>query len=437
MAGGQDRIPTSKIQRTGKFVRTGFKVGRNYLNHYSKKLIKPDLDREQLDERNAKDIYDTLSQLKGSALKVAQMLSMDRGVLPAAFSNQFSQAQHKAPPLSGPLIVKTFRKYFGKSPSEIYDSFEMEAAHAASIGQVHRATKDGERLAIKIQYPGVKDSVISDLNLVRPVARRMFGWQDRDLDVYFEEVKARLVEETDYQLELTRSQEISAQCTHIPNLIFTEYFPEFSADRIITMKWLDGIHMDEFLAQNPTQEIRNQIGQALWDFYNYQVHELKIMHADAHPGNFLFRPEGQVAVLDFGCVKVIPERFYENYFALLNPEVMNDEEKFKESLISAQLIYPDDSPEELEMYMSIAREALEIVLEPFHQETFDFGNEGYFDRIYAYGEKMGRNPALRNSRVPRGDADGIYMNRTYFGLFSILNTLKANIYTQRYMPSFS
>ncbi|MEL7063804.1 MAG: AarF/UbiB family protein, partial [Bacteroidota bacterium] len=200
MASGQDRIPTSKIQRTGKFVRTGFKVGRNYLNHYSKKLIKPDLDREQLDERNAKDIYDTLSQLKGSALKVAQMLSMDRGVLPAAFSNQFSQAQHKAPPLSGPLIVKTFRKYFGKSPSEIYDSFEMEAAHAASIGQVHRATKDGEKLAIKIQYPGVKDSVISDLNLVRPVARRMFGWQDRDLDVYFEEVKARLVEETDYQL---------------------------------------------------------------------------------------------------------------------------------------------------------------------------------------------------------------------------------------------
>ncbi|MEL6846622.1 MAG: AarF/UbiB family protein, partial [Bacteroidota bacterium] len=239
MASGQDRIPTSKIQRTGKFVRTGFKVGRNYLNHYSKKLIKPDLDREQLDERNAKDIYDTLSQLKGSALKVAQMLSMDRGVLPAAFSNQFSQAQHKAPPLSGPLIVKTFRKYFGKSPSEIYDSFEMEAAHAASIGQVHRATKDGEKLAIKIQYPGVKDSVISDLNLVRPVARRMFGWQDRDLDVYFEEVKARLVEETDYQLELTRSQEISAQCTHIPNLVFTEYFPEFSADRIITMKWLD------------------------------------------------------------------------------------------------------------------------------------------------------------------------------------------------------
>ena len=140
MAGELDRIPTSKIQRTGKFVRTGLKVGRNYLNHYSKKLIKPDTDRQELDEKNAKDIYDTLSELKGSALKVAQMLSMDRGVLPAAFSNQFAQAQHKAPPLSGPLIVKTFRQYFGQSPSEIFDTFEMEAAHAASIGQVHRAT---------------------------------------------------------------------------------------------------------------------------------------------------------------------------------------------------------------------------------------------------------------------------------------------------------
>ena len=292
-------------------------------------------------------------------------------------------------------------------------------------------------MVIKFQYPGVKDSVISDLNLVRPVARRMFGWQDKDLDIYFEEVKARLVEETDYQLELQRSQQISEKCTHIPNLHFTSYFPEYSADRIITMKWLDGIHMDEFLAQNPSQEVRNQIGQALWDFYNYQVHKLQIMHADAHPGNFLFRLDGSVAVLDFGCVKEIPDRFYRNYFALLNPEVMNDEEKFKESLVAAQLIFEDDSPEEMDMYMGIAREALEIILNPFHKETFDFGDESYFDRIYEYGERMGRNTALRNSRVPRGDADGIYMNRTYFGLFSILNTLKANIYTQRYMPSFS
>ena len=434
MADEQAKIPTSKIRRASKFVRTGVKVGGNYLRHYSKKLVDPSLERDALDAQNAEDIYGTLSELKGSALKVAQMLSMDRGILPAAFAQQFSQAQHKAPPLSGPLIVKTFRQYLGQSPTELFDEFDLRAAHAASIGQVHCATKDGNDLAIKIQYPGVADSVISDLNLVRPVARRMFGWKDQDMEVYFQEVKKRLVEETDYALELERSLFLSEQCRHLPHLFFATYYPEYSADRIITMSWLEGLHLDEFLAMHPSQEIRNQVGQALWDFYNYQVHELKMMHADAHPGNFLFRPEGQVGVLDFGCVKEIPEEFYQSYFALLQPATLEDEAQFMASCRAARIVLPDDSPEEVALYTGIFREALELVIRPFHAGRFDFGDEAYFDAIYTYGEKMGRSDALRNTRTPRGDKDGIYMNRTYFGLFSILHQLQATVDTRRYMP---
>jgi len=436
MAEEQSKIPTSKIERTGKFVRTGLKVGGNYMKHYAKKLVNKNTSREELDEANAKDIYDTLSNLKGSALKVAQMLSMDRGILPAAFSDQFSQAQHKAPPLSGPLIVKTFKQYLDRSPQELFDHFEMKATHAASIGQVHKAVKNGETLAVKIQYPGVGDSVVSDLNMVRPVARQMFGWKDQDLSVYFEEVKARLIEETDYELELNRSMEISEQCKDLPNLVFAQYYPEYSAERIITMSWLQGHHLDDFLALNPNQEVRNSIGQALWDFYNYQIHQLRQMHADAHPGNYLFREDGSVAILDFGCVKVIPEQFYDNYFAMLKPGILQDEGELYKSLVAAQIIFEEDSEDEKKLYMDIAREALEMVLTPFHREEFDFSEGAYFDRIYAYGEKMGRSPVIRNTRVPRGDADGIYLNRTYFGLFSILNKLGAKVKTRNFMPSF-
>lgn len=434
MAEEQSSIPTSKIRRAGKFMRTGFKVGGNYLKHYSKKLVQPDLDREELDEQNASDIYETLSELKGSALKVAQMLSMDRGALPSAFSNQFSQAQHKAPALSGPLIVKTFQTYFGKSPSQLYDQFEMTATHAASIGQVHRAQWQGKPLAVKVQYPGVADSVVSDLKIVRPIARRMFGWKDSDIEIYFQEVQARLVEETDYELELQRSMQITKDCAALNNLVFATYYPELSCSRVISMDWLEGMHMDEFLASNPSQEVRNRVGQALWDFYNYQVHVLKIMHADAHPGNFMFRETGEVCVLDFGCVKEIPESFYQSYFALLDPAILEDEQKFIAGAKAAQIIYDSDSPQEVALYTSIFREALELVLKPFHQERFDFGDESYFDEIYAYGDRMGRNPAIRQSKVPRGDKDGLYMNRTYFGLFSILNQLKAEVNTQSYMP---
>jgi len=415
---------------------TGLKVGGNYVKHYSKKLVNQNPERDDLDEQNAKDIYNTLKEMKGSALKAAQMLSLDRGMMPAAYARQFAQAQYQAPPLSGPLIVKTFKEYFGQRPQDLFDHFDMQSSHAASIGQVHQATKDGQKLAVKIQYPGVGDSVISDLNMVRPMARRLFGWKDQDLDAYFEEVKARLVEETDYTLELRRSMEISQQCAHLPHLAFASYYPKLSADRVITMSWQEGQHLDEFLATDPDQAVRDALGQALWDFYNYQLHHLKVMHADAHPGNFLFRPDGTVAVLDFGCAKEIPEDFYQNYIALLDPATMEHPEQLKASLIAARIIFPDDQAEEQQMYMDIAQEGMAMVLRPFHAGEFDFGDESYFDEIYAFADRMGRNPALRQSAVPRGDADGLYMSRTYFGLFSILNRLKARVQTTHYMPSW-
>lgn len=433
----QSQIPISKIRRAGKFVRTGVKVGGNYLKAYSQKLIKGELDQEELDKKNAEDIYETLSELKGSALKVAQMLSMDKGVLPQAFSQQFSKAQSKAPALSGPLIVRSFQKYFGKSPLDLFDDFELKAAHAASIGQVHKAKKDGKELAVKIQYPGVGDSVVSDLKLVRPIARRMFGFKDQDIELYFQEVKERLLEETDYELELKRSQQISQACAELPNLFFAEYLPEYSASRIITMSWLEGLSMQDFLATNPRQEIRNQIGQALWDFYNYQIHELKIMHADAHPGNYLFRENGQLGILDFGCVKEIPEDFYQAYIQILNPESLQNEELFMKACYDAQILVAGDSQEEIDLYSGIFRQSWELISEPFLAKKFDFGNKEFFDNIYAFGDEMSKNPALRNSRVPRGHKDGIYLNRTYFGLFTILHELEAEIDTQRYAPVFA
>ncbi len=436
MSESQSNIPSSKIRRAGRFVKTGARVGGNYLKHYSKKLVNKEVDRRDLDEQNAKDIYDALSELKGSALKVAQMLSMDRGMLPEAFARQFSQAQHKAPPLSGPLIMKTFKKQLGHSPSELFDLFDQEARHAASIGQVHQAERNGEKLAVKIQYPGVGDSVISDLNLVRPVARRMFGWKDEEIAIYFDEVRDRLVEETDYELELQRSMEISSKTRHLEGLAFASYYPEFSADRIITMSWLDGLHLDDWLVTKPDQAARNRAGQALWDFYQYQIHQLRITHADAHPGNFLFMDQGEVGVLDFGCVKEIPEEFYQTYFRLLNPAIMDDEEAFLAGARAAQVILDEDPPERKELFLNIFREALSLVCRPFYDETFDFGDDTYFDQIYEYGDRMGRNKELRNQITPRGDKDGIYLNRTYFGLFSILHKLQATVETRRHMPQF-
>ena len=171
-----NKIPTSKIQRASKLVQTGAKIGVNYIKYYGDKLINSEEEaKSRLNQNNADDIYDGLKKLKGSALKVAQMLSMEKNILPQAYVEKFSLAQFSVPPLSPALVIKTFKKYFGKHPSEIFDSFNSSSVNAASIGQVHLAEKNGKNLAVKIQYPGVSNSITSDLSMVKPIAMRMFN----------------------------------------------------------------------------------------------------------------------------------------------------------------------------------------------------------------------------------------------------------------------
>lgn len=425
----QNTIPATKVERATRFVTTGIKVGGNYIKHYAKKAINPDLSRDELHESNAADIYETLSELKGSALKVAQMMSMDRNLLPKAYSERFQMAQYSAPPLSGPLVIKTFTRYFGKAPQTLFDTFAMDASNAASIGQVHQATKNGKKLAVKIQYPGVAQSVKSDLKMVKPFAVRLMNLNEKDVDKYMDEVETKLLEETDYQLELQRSQEISTACGHISGLVFPTYYPEYSSERVLTMDWLEGLHLDDFLKTNPSQEVRNKIGQALWDFYDFQVHILRKVHADPHPGNFLMRSDGTMGVIDFGCIKEIPENYYRNYFTLINPDNLKDPAICDKVFVNLEFLHEQDTPQERKFYSDLFITMIGLLGKPFHTHYFDFGDDTYFQSIYDYAEYLSTLKELRESKVARGSKDSLYINRTYYGLYSMLNQLKAVVRT--------
>ena len=425
----QNSIPSTKVQRAMRFVKTGAQIGGNYIKHYSKKIVDPSLSKDELHENNATDVYQALSELKGSALKVAQMLSMEKNILPRQYTNKFQMAQYSAPPLSGPLIVQTFVKAFGKTPQQIFNTFEMKASNAASIGQVHQAQLGAQKLAVKIQYPGVADSIKSDLKIVKPIAFRLLDMNEHELDKYIKEVEGKLLEETDYELEYKRSVEITESCKHIPNLVFTKYYKEFSAKRVLTMDWLDGLHLDDFLKTNPTQEVRNKIGQAMWDFYDMQVHELRAVHADPHPGNFLMQSTGKLGVIDFGCVKEIPEDFYLNYFALLVPEIMENKDALVRIMQQQQLVNKSDSIASQQIITDAFIRMTKLLRTPFDFEEFDFGNNEYINKIYELGEEVSKIDELRKSKEGRGSQHALYINRTYFGLYSILNVLQAKVKT--------
>ncbi|MEM9300419.1 MAG: AarF/UbiB family protein, partial [Bacteroidota bacterium] len=399
----QISIPTSKVQRASKFVKTGAKVGGNYIKHYSKKLFDPSLTRDELDADNAEDIYESLSQLKGSALKVAQMLSMDKNVLPTPYQNKFSLSQYSAPPLSYPLVVKTFNKYFDKTPEEIFDSFSKKAVNAASIGQVHQATVNGKRLAVKIQYPGVAESISSDLKIVKPIAAQMFKISTAELNQYIGEVEEKLIEETNYSLELERSIDLTRRSSHLKGIVFPKYYPRYSSERILAMDWIDGDHIKEWLVSNPGQETRNKIGQALWDFYDHQIHILKQVHADPHPGNFIITEDDQLGIIDFGCVKVIPEDFYMQYFTLMRHDVLDESYDLEALFLQLGFLTSQDSKKERDFFMKIFKEMIELLGRPFRNEIFDFGDDTYFNQIYEVGERVSKMKEIRNSKSARGN----------------------------------
>jgi len=421
-----DKIPTSKTQRAAKMLKVGTGIGANYMKYWGSKLVSDkEVAKERLDEANAEVIYDGLSEMKGSALKMAQMMSMDQSVLPKAFVEKFSLAQFQVPPLSAPLARKVLTKELGKSPEEIYDTFDYDSKFAASIGQVHEAWKDGQKLAVKLQYPGVAKSISSDLQLVKPMAKRMFNLKEDEVAEYFEEVANKLYEETDYVLELNQLQEAIDSCSIIPNLTFPQPFPELSSKTVLTMEWKEGKHLSEFDQLAPTQEQRNQIAQTLWDFYLYQIHELRKVHADPHPGNFMVSPKNELIALDFGCVKELPEDFYTSYFKLTHPENIKNRDVFVSILKELDVITESDSPAEQKLIADTFDRVLTLVNKPFQSETFDFSSPEYFNELMLLGNELKDQKELRKLSGKRGSRHFLYVNRTLYGLLGLMNSLQA------------
>lgn len=427
-----DKIPTSKIERAMKFASTGAKVGGNYLKHFANKAVGNESTQEDLDKANADAIFAALGELKGSALKAAQILSMDKNILPKAYIDKFAMAQYSAPPLSLPLVVKTFHQYFKKSPLDIFETFSKEAIHAASMGQVHKATLNGKTLAVKIQYPGVADSVESDLNMVKPIAMKIMNVNPDEMEQHFAEIKERLIEETDYNLELQRSMMLSEKCKDIAGIVFPNYYPDLCCERILTMDWMDAQPIKEFIATNPTQEMRNKVGQSIWNFYQYQVGVLHTFHADPHPGNFLIFPDGTVGIIDFGCVKALSLDFYNSYSRLIEKDIVFDDVQLRKVFEELTLILPNDSETVKDYIFNFGAKTIRHITKPFFADSFDFGDENFIKDIISKDDINDLKSAFLKNRQARGPKDAIYLNRTYFGLYNILNELKAIIDTREY-----
>ena len=426
----QTSIPKHKLGRAASLAGAGVKVGVNYLRYQGTKALTGRDEKEKFHERTAADTYKTFSKLKGGPLKLAQILSMDKNMIPEQYSDEFSKAQYQAPPLSYPLVVRTFQREVGLSPTEMFDTFTNKAAAGASIGQVHKATKDDKTYAVKVQYPGVADSLHSDLAIVKPIAMKLFQLDAKAIDPYMLEVESKLIEETDYKLELLRSVELAEKSSELEITRFPKYYPEFSSQKILTMEWVDGMQLDKYAESDAPQEEKNKIAQALWDFYAHQIHTLRVFHADPHPGNFLVK-DGELWVLDFGCVKEVGDEFYEGYFRLMEPDIFQDRERLRPALYDVNLLLEEDDEASVAKLLEIFQESISLLNKPYMKGVYDFGAEEYFDELAAFGERTRNDKELQAINSARGKADALYLNRTFFGVYTLMGLLKAEVNTSK------
>lgn len=421
-----DRIPQSKVERVSKVLKMGAQVGGNYVKYFGDRIMNNEKEaRDRLNAANAEDIYNGLSELKGSALKMAQMLSMDDGVLPKEYVEKFSLAQFNVPPLSGPLAERSFKKALGIKTNEAFTRFDPNSSYAASIGQVHQAWIDDRKYAVKIQYPGVAESVLSDLGMIKPIALRMFSLKEEEVEDYFKEIQNKLLEETDYTKEAESLKEVRETAKCIPNLRIPYVQNNLSGKSVLTMEWIAGDHLSEFARRELNIQCRNKIAQTLWDFYLYHIHKHRKVHADPHPGNFKVTKNNELAVLDFGCMKEIPEDFYRSFFKLAELKYVEEDNLFLETLRDLAVLNSHDSVEDIELIKTTFREMLAIINQPFQHEQFDFSDPSYYKKLLYLGSQMKDNKALKQLKGKRGSRHFLYVNRTLIGLLGLMNSLNA------------
>ncbi len=417
-------FPSSKFERGKIIAKTGIKVGTNYAQRYLRKKVGTDSgDDGKFHADNAKEVFKEFTKLRGTALKIAQGMSMDQGFLPEEFAEVMSQAQYSVPPINKALVRSIIKQELGGYPEQLFSKFESEAFAAASIGQVHKAVlKDGRKVAIKIQYPNVRETISSDLGLGKVLAKQLVK-KGADIEPYFEEIKSTLLKETDYVYEGEQIKAFGKRFRDL-DIVIPEWIEEFSTERVLCMTFLEGRHLSEFLQEKPSQEERNHFGQLLWQFFHEQIKNDDYIHSDTHPGNFLFTNDGKLGVVDFGCVKKYPTEFFRNYLELLPTHLSKDEDAIRRLFERLEVLKPNSKEGDKEQeYFEFAHNYGMIFAKPYEYDVFDFGDPE-FDKTIRHFTK---EAPLSNE--PRGNKHFIYTTRVHVGLYNLLIKLKAQIHT--------
>jgi hypothetical protein len=295
------------LARGYRIGKLGFSLMGSYLGYQAQNLL---LSKDAQPQRRARfhqtasrRVREELGALKGPAMKLGQMLSLQTDFLSEEVLEELANLQMRAPAMHPTLARAQFKSALGKYPEELFREFDPEPFAAASLGQVHRAiTFNGEKVAVKIQYPAIRSAIENDLTLLRSATlpTRLTGHMPSAL---LDEIARGLLEETDYLREADNLDYFREGLGELSYVTIPRVHRALTTGRVLTMSYVEGESLNEWLSRKPSRALRDLMGERLCEAYETQFQRLKVVHADQHPGNYLFQPDGHFGMVDFGCVK--------------------------------------------------------------------------------------------------------------------------------------
>jgi predicted unusual protein kinase regulating ubiquinone biosynthesis (AarF/ABC1/UbiB family) len=388
-------------------------------------FIGADRREQELNEahlRAAIAMLRTMGYLRGAAMKLGQALANFPEIVPDQIVATLERLHFEAPPMHFALLREHVRNELGQDPEEAFAAFDARAFAAASLGQVHRAAlKSGQDVAVKIQYPAIGRSIRSDFRNLSAVLLPMRlgrGWEP--VKAQLEEIHRIIDQETDYQREAEWQRRARALFHEDDPILVPRVYEELSTRRVLTMDYLDGVHIHAFLAGNPSQELRDHFGGLIYQAQSRLHYAGRLLYADPHPGNFLFRAYGHLGLLDFGCVRPYTDSEWE-CCRLCDMAIRGGPDDLVRAIRSVLGLAEGDGIDAELLAQNV--EYGRWMWRPYqHGGPFDFGDNSYLregiDRFAALGRARYPTPWLPMSA---------FIARWYYGTVALLYRLGARV----------
>lgn len=414
--------------RLGRLARIGFAAGELAVGAAAAGLSRlargkaPDFAGALLSGSNAKRLATRLARLRGAAMKLGQLVSLQgEDILPPEFAQALSVLRAQAAPMPAQQVRRVLGREYGKGWEKRFQHFEWEPVAAASIGQVHRATaRDGRDLALKIQYPGVARSIASDVDNVA-VLLRLFNILPLGIDVAatVAEAKVQLAQEADYVGEGQLLERYAKLVADEPQLVIPRVHWDLTTPRIMAMDFMEGEPLEGVASESAAK--RNAVGTLLERLLFRELFEFRFMQTDPNFANYLYQREGgRVVLLDFGATRRFDKEFVATYARITRAVVDGDRDRVAREAVKIGYAAEGDAPERIQAAVDV----IFLVCEPLRQKgLYDFPSSDLPMRV----RDMGYDLAIRRGLVRAPPPQTLFLHRKLVGSFLLLARIGAKV----------